>query len=369
MIFKEEVETYCVHTLYNMNNTSLIELTIGTGIGLLNCLPVQDKIPLLNTTIRLILAARHILIMSIGTPANIAVTYLIYRTEQYRQQSTRLIMILSSIDVFGACIINGASAIYMLSYEELSCPLLLIIHSFVNFSISLTFMMIIGVAIDRMLKVRHLNDYASVFTPFRFKVVLFCLSTVAVIQSILIFVGIYFFGYGYATIFSAPIHIISAVIMIICYLLSIKKLKEMNTITRRVSSSDRSIVKIATLHLTIFVACIMPTLIWQVVSNIFLSKILSKVIDVLILFVLYVLYSLHSTLNAFMFLKVNRDARRVIITFLQSTRRRFRFLANCFGSNPVIPAIDLAATAAVVPSRGNRISSLRNQPPPPIIEE
>ena len=113
----------------------------------------------------------------------------------------------------------------------------------------------------------------------------------------------------------------------------------------------------------------MPTLIWQVVSNIFLSKILSKVIDVLILFVLYVLYSLHSTLNAFMFLKVNRDARRVIITFLQSTRRRFRFLANCFGSNPVIPAIDLAATAAVVPSRGNRISSLRNQPPPPIIEE
>lgn len=346
----------------NMNSTTTIEPT--TVIGLLSCLPVQDKIPLLNTTIRLVLAAIHILIMGIGTPANIAVTYLIYQTEQYQQQSTRLIMILSSIDIFGACIINGASALYMLSYEVLSCLSLLIIHSFVNFAISLTFMMIIGIAIDRMLKVRYLNDYAAVFTPFRFKLVLSCLFTVAVIQAVLIFVGIHFFGYGYATIFSAPVHIISAVIMVVCYLLSIKKLKEMNTISRRVSSSDRSIVKIATLHLTIFVACIMPTLVWQVVSNIFLSKILSKVIDVLILFVLYILYSLHSTLNAFMFIIVNREARRVVALSFQGVRRRFRSVVNLLRKNPTVPAIEIAA----VSSRENRISSIRN-PPPPIIEE
>ena len=305
-----------------MNTTTLEPLVV------FKCLPVQDKIPMLNILVRQILAAIHILIMSIGIPANIAVTYLIYRTEQYRNQSTRLIMYLSITDVFGTCIINGASTLYMLSYEDLTCLLLLIIHSFVNCAVSLNYMLILGIAIDRMLKVRYLNDYTSVFTPFRFKLVLAVLCMLAVVKAFLIISGIYFLGYGYATILSAPIHLACAVVMIGCYFLSIKKLKEMNTASQRVSTSDRSIVKIASLHLAIFVACIMPILVWQIVSNIFLSMILSEVIDILVVFVLFILISLHSTLNAFMFLMVNRESRRAVVSFIQRIRQNMNMFGN-----------------------------------------
>ena len=305
-----------------MNTTTLEPLVV------FKCLPVQDKIPMLNILVRQILAAIHILIMSIGIPANIAVTYLIYHTEQYRNQSTRLIMYLSITDVFGTCIINGASTLYMLSYEDLTCLLLLIIHSFVNCAVSLNYMLILGIAIDRMLKVRYLNDYTSVFTPFRFKLVLAVLCMLAVVQAFLIISGIYFLGYGYATILSAPIHLACAVVMIGCYSLSIKKLKEMNTASQRVSTSDRSIVKIASLHLAIFVACIMPILVWQIVSNIFLSMILSEVIDILVVFVLFILISLHSTLNAFMFLMVNRESRRAVVSFIQRIRQNMNMFGN-----------------------------------------
>lgn len=305
-----------------MNTTTLEPLVV------FKCLPVQDKIPMLNILVRQILAAIHILIMSIGVPANIAVTYLIYRTEQYQNQSTRLIMYLSITDVFGTCIINGASTLYMLSYEDLTCPPLLIIHSFVNCAISLNYMLILGIAIDRMLKVRYLNDYPSVFTPFRFKLVLGVLCMLAVVQASLIISGIYFLGYGYATILSAPIHLVCAVVMVGCYFLSIKKLREMNTASQRISTSDRSIVKIASLHLAIFVACIMPILVWQMVSNIFLSMILSEVIDILVVFVLFVLISLHSTLNAFMFLVVNRESRRAVVSFIQRIRQNMNMFGN-----------------------------------------
>ena len=303
-----------------MNRTNL-----APTIAVVNCLPIQDNIPMLKKSVRQVLAAIHILIMSIGTPANFTVTYLIYRTKQYLNQSTRLIMYLSITDIFGVCIINGASALYMLSYEELSCPSLLVIHSFVNFAVSLTFMMIVGISFDRMLKVRYMNEYSTVFTSFRFKLALMCLSVVAGMQATLIFIGIYFLGYGYATILSVPVHTICVVATTSFYLISIKKLKDMNTISQRVSTSDRSIVKIATLYLIIFAAWFLPTLVWQAI---FLSKSFSKVNDILIIFALYIWFSLQSTLNAFMFMLVNREARRVVISCLQTITRRVRSITN-----------------------------------------
>lgn len=312
-------------------NTTTTPATSSPAIAVLQCLPVQDKIPLLNANVRHILAAFHILIMTVSAPANSLVVYLIYYTEQYTNQSTRLIMYLAVCEIFGTISVNGVSTLYMFSYEKLTCPSLLVMHSTVNCSISITYMLILGIAFDRMMKIRFLNDYNAVLTPFRFKLVLLWLSIIATIQSMLIFTGIYFFGYGYATIFSAPIFFISAVFLIVFYMLSIKKLKEMNTVSQRVSNTDRSIVKIASLHLTIFVACITPTLIWQVVSNFFLSKILSETIDILVIFFLYVLLSFHSMLNAFMFLLVNREARRSMINF-------FHRIQSVFVSNQVLAA-------------------------------
>ena len=295
-----------------MNSTTM-EPSIAVA-----CLPVHDNIPLLSTNIRRILAAMHIFIMSAGTPANVFVTYLIYTTKQYKNQSTRLIMYLSIVDIFGTSIINGVPAFYMISYyEAFSCFSLLTMDTFVNSSISITYMMTVGIAFDRMMKIRYLNEYSSKMTPFRFRLVIVCLFICAGVQTFLVFTGIFFFGYGYAIILSTPLHVVCSVFLVACHVSSIKKLKAMSATSQTVSASDRSIVRIASLHFAIFVVCLMPILVCQLVRNIFLSKITSEVIDILVISFLYVLVSLHSTLNAFMFLYVNREARRKVMVFLQ----------------------------------------------------
>ena len=322
------------NTTVLMNNTSL-ELLLPDPF---KCLPVQDKIPLLSTRIRQTLAAIHISIMCVDAFANTVVTYLIYHTEQYRNQSTRLVMYLSITDIFGAFIINGASMTYMLFYEYLSCAFLMIIHSLMNGTMSLTYMLIFGISIDRMLKVRFLSNYSMAFTPFRFKLLIIGLLFLTGLQSTLIVVGIYFFGYGYATILTVPVYLICAVTMVICYILSIRKLREMNTISQRISNSDRSIVKVATLHLAIFLgcfACIMPVVVWQIVSNLFLSKELSDVVDTLTVFLLNILISIHSTLNAFMFLTVNRNSRRALVSIIHGIEEA---ITSRFSGNRVMPA-------------------------------
>ena len=253
-----------------MNNTTL-KLLPDT----LKCLPVQDKIPLLSTTTRQILAVINGFVMMIDGLGNTTVTYLIYKTGQYQNQSTRLVMYLSMTDIFGAFIINGVSMVYMLFYEYLSCPVLMVVHSLMNVAMILTYMLIMGISIDRMVKVRFLSSYSSVFTPFRFKLLMVGLFFLTGLQTTLIVVGIYFFGYGYATIFTAPVYLFCCVTIVVCYLLSINTLREMNVISQRISNTDRSIVKVATLHLTIFFscfACIMLVVVWQILSNFFLSK-------------------------------------------------------------------------------------------------
>ena len=313
------------------NSTTLAQNTTAALIS--QCLPAQDKIPLLGTTTRHILAAIHIGIMSFGTPANAVVAYLIYKTRQYENQSTRLIMYLSTVDIFGELIINGVYVLYMFLYERFNCVFILTMHMLVNSVISIFFLLLVGIAFDRMMKIRYLNEYGSKLTPFRFRLVVACLMLLAGVQSMLHFVGIFFFDYGYARILSAPIYVICSASLVACHLFSIKKLKEMNMVSQRVSSSDRSIVRIASLHLAIFVACVFPVIVWQFISNIFLSEIFS---EVLLIFLMHASVSLHSTLNAFMFLYVNRDARRRVIAFVERVGTRFRSIPNRF-NNKIIP--------------------------------
>ena len=315
-----------------MNNSTTLEQDTAAAL-ISKCLPAQDKIPLLSTTTRQILAVIHIIIMIVGTPANAAVAYWICKTEQYENQSTRLILYLSTVDIFGELVINGVSALYMLWYERFSCMCLLTMHMLVNGVISISFLLIVAIAFDRMMKVRYLNEYSSKLTPFRFRLVVACLMFLAGVQSMLIFVGISFVDYGYARALSAPIYVICSASLVACHVFSIKKLKEMNMVSRRVSSSDRSIVRIGSLHLSIFVACVCPVLAWQLVINIFLSEIFS---EVLVVFFLYISISLHSTLNAFMFLYVNRDARRRVIAFVERVGTRLRSIPNCV-NNRIAP--------------------------------
>ena len=316
-----------------MNNTTL-ELLPGKP----KCLPVQDKIPLLKTTTRQILAVIHVFVMLIDGLANTTVSCLIYKTGQYLNQSTRLVMYLSMADIFGAFIINGASMVYMLFYENLSCPVLMVVHSFMNAALILTYMLIFGISIDRVLKVRFLNNYSTVFTPFRFKLLMIGLLFLTGLQTALVVVGINFYGYGYATMLTIPVFMFCSVTMVVCWLLSIKTLREMNTISQRISNSDRSIVKVATLHLAIFFgcfACTMPVVVWKIISNVFLSKGLSDVIDVLTVVVLYIMISVHATLNAFMFLVVNRISRSALASIISRFEESIR---SRFSGNRVMPA-------------------------------
>eukprot|EP00111_Clytia_hemisphaerica_P024754 TCONS_00072947-protein len=286
---------------------------------------------------RLVMAIVHLLLGFIGLPTNGLAAYLIIKTRQFENQSTRLVMYLSIFDGIGSIIINGASAMYMLAYEEIDCVILLVVHGIVNLSIFCCFSIIVLIGFDRLLRILYLNDYSLVFSEGRYKVSLIVAAVSTVIQSILIFIGFYMFGYGYATMFSLPINVIGLVFMIICYCMSISKLKEMNERSRQISNTDRSVVRIASLHLAMFVCCFTPTVIWQVVNKLLLSKFLPGYIDILVVFGLYVLVSVHSSFNGFIFLTVNREARQQILRFFNQVMQRLRRFFNREQVAPAVP--------------------------------
>ena len=226
----------------NVNTTNSTSSTVEV------CLPVQDKILMLSMNERLILATLFASSFLSGAPLNILVAVLIKTTRQTENQSTRLIMQFSIADSVGATFINCPYFCYMVFYESIKCKFLLILHTFVNLGIETSLFMTAFIGFDRYMRVRYLNEYGSKFTESRFKICHIICASMIFIQTVLIFCGIYFFGYGYATILTAPLHIILFTGMLLCYGFSIQKLRAHRQENRRISNNDRSVVTVASTY-------------------------------------------------------------------------------------------------------------------------
>ena len=173
--------------------------------------------------------------------------------------------------------------------------------------------MVCLIGIDRFIRVKYLNNYERVFTATKYSLTLFLCMLVSTIQTSITLIGPLYFGEGYGALLSLPINVIVGCVTTVCYLFSIKKLKDNNKRSRAISSSDRSLVKMASLHVIILFCCYLPVIAYGMLYK---TLKLNKSALGIFTAVLFILSSVHGIINAIVFIfknTQNKDALRVLL--------------------------------------------------------
>ena len=164
----------------------------------------------------------------------------------------------------------------------------------------------------------YLNDYASKFTPRRYNMVIFSYAAVTTFQSV---IGIVSNGdLTYKGYIALPLNAFLIIGTIAMYAYSIKKLKEHFRNKQYLPRSSRSIVKIGTLYLFIFMLTFSPGLVVQSFFEIIRDNLGGGVIGML-LAVAIMIANLGSFFNAVIFLSVNVQAKQFLKKHFRRRRR------------------------------------------------
>ena len=153
----------------NINNTTI-------------CLPVEDKITSIPSSIRSAFTVVYGVSMVVEFPINVLVIYLIYTTRQYRNQSTRLIMYGSLVDSIGSLAFNLVYGTYMIAYEQFSCTSLLTLNTVASFMNVGSAGIAVFISLDRYMRIKYLNDYSIHFTGKRHYMFLALVSVAVSVQ-------------------------------------------------------------------------------------------------------------------------------------------------------------------------------------------
>ena len=153
--------SYNPTTQTNNESTSAIVENINNSTI---CLPVEDKITSIPSSIRFAFTVVYGVSMVVEFPINVLVIYLIYATRQHRNQSTRLIMYGSVVDSIGSLAFNLVYGTYMIAYEQFSCTSLLALNTVASFMNVGSAGIAVFIGLDRYMRIKYLNDYSIHFT-------------------------------------------------------------------------------------------------------------------------------------------------------------------------------------------------------------
>ena len=144
----------------NESTSAIVENINGTTI----CLPVEDKITSIPSSIRFAFTVVYGVSMVVEFPINVLVIYLIYATRQHRNQSTRLIMYGSLVDSIGSLAFNLVYGTYMIAYDRFTCTTLLVLNTVASFMNIGSAGIAVFISLDRYMRIKYLNDYSIHFT-------------------------------------------------------------------------------------------------------------------------------------------------------------------------------------------------------------
>ena len=276
------------------------------------CSPL-DYVFFLDINARVTLAVCFIVLGIAGTLINFLVVVTILKTNQWSSQSTRLILFVSLLDILWAWFGSFVNASYILNSSQTDqCKNRLIIRFITNLTAYSSLGLTIVIGLDRFLHIYFLNDYATKFTPRCFNLVLACYAVVSIFQST---IGLVFErGSAYQGYISLPINSVLVVSTVAMYCYSIKKLNNHLKNQQYLSQNRRSIVRVGSLYLFIFMITFSPGLLVQSCFEVIRDAFGNSVIG-LLLSISIMIANLGSSINAVVFLCVNVPAKQFLKYF------------------------------------------------------
>ena len=257
----------------------------------------------------------------LGILCNSFVVFCIHKTKQLEIQSIKLFRNFSIIDTFNS-IVNFLHLKIILDPQETECMLHYSQRALILWTIYSSVFMVPITAIDRYIHIKYHNNYSSIFSPFRFKIVhvlyfIFVFYQVSISMVITVWKGLY-----KDLIYTMPLNAIVFIVVVSFYLKSIYLLKlHVNSI--ELSSSKRNIVKIASRYFYFYLLNMIVLLIHPFITRWIKN---SEGADSSALsfnrVIFFVIPTSIAVGNALSFLWINRKCRHLLKSFL------------CFGRDP-----------------------------------
>ena len=263
----------------------------------------------LDENARIILASCLALIGIIGVLVNFLVVFVIHLTKQVNVQSIQLFRIFSILDAFTS-IINFVHLKHILDPNQTGCEGYYLLSFLRHWAIYSSSFMVPITGLDRYIHIKYLKDYKMIFTSLRFKVVLVLYFICIIYQSSITSFILVSKGPMTAGPYTMPLSAFGLVGIIYFYTKSIIILKKHTVNTVSISSSKKSIVKIAVLYFYFYLVNIIILLVYQVLAN-WTNALIN--VDPSTKSVLGIVYSIFPTIiaivNALAFLWINKKSR------------------------------------------------------------
>ena len=270
----------------------------------------------LDSKAKIILTVIFASLAVLGVLINSLVVFCIHRTKQLDVQSIRLFHNSSIITILNS-MTNFVHLKAILDPYETGCIFHYSLTCMLKFAIYSSRFMVPITAIDRFIHIKYHNNYSSIFTPLRFKMIHVVYFICTVYQSSIATVLVALKVDLTSLKFTLPLNVVTALGSIFLYLKSIHLLQR-HVDTTTISTSQRSIVKITSMYFYAYVFNMMIFL-----AQPFLVKMIhyiagpdSSALSVQLL-VFHVTPTAIGIVNAFAFLKINRKCCGLLKSFLR----------------------------------------------------
>ena len=285
------------------------------------CFPNFDAISFAKPSTRVILSCISVLICIVTVCINSLVIYCIYKTKQWKNQSTFLVLIASVCDVFGSLTSDIWSAVYIIFVNEIQCKvklLMIVISRSFIYGAAYCFCLI---SIDRFFRVKYLQLYPDVMTSLRFRIMILVYVFVVFLQGVFSWIGPKI--KKEEVDLTRPINVIIFTSTLIFYLVSVKILRRFDKQQKLIMEGTRKLTSMAAIYITIYMVFYLPLIMYQIMYTSFIVKNLSEAQLGVLSFTVFNLPSIHGDCNGIVFLVLNRPSKRLILEGFKKLRRFF----------------------------------------------
>jgi len=271
------------------------------------CFQIYDRSELLSDELRLCIVTLLLVVGCVGLAINSVVVWVIGSTKVLmRNQSMRLILYLSLVDIHCCIMLNSTYTAFLLYHRQLTCLQTLLLYGVSRFAIYSTAYMAVLTNIDRYLRIIFLSDYTRRFTPTLFRGTIASYFILVLAQTLVTTIDNFNNGLGNAGRFTAPVNIGFSVINIALFLISIKKMNEYRKSNVLLSRTTQHVVRIAKAYMVLFLVFQGVMGVYQIVFIRYLKHLRSQ-LNLASTFLINLVPLCCGVVNAIIFLRINQN--------------------------------------------------------------
>ena len=303
-----------VHNMRTSNETA----STGTA-NFLNCNSFFDDVFWISNVEKLIIVAFYIALFIVNTFVNSLSIYVNVAVNHCKNQSMRMILYMSVIDILYGGIGFTSEVIHILISNELDCQqrrLLLFSPLLLSYFSAFTVMFM---ALDRFLHVMLLGRYDEIIPRKKYNFLLAFYLLIAAGQTILTSFGQIFFGENGGALYSAPVNLLFITGTISIYIASIIKLNIYAKTSRNIGSKMTKLNKLTTAFLIIYAVTYSPMMLFSATIK-HIKGWIGPANTYILAQSLLLVAKCNSSLNAFAYLNLNLKAKQKVYTMSRNIR-------------------------------------------------